>query len=277
MTLLDRRDFDVLLTDLNMPVVNGEVLVRKALALRPDMTVLVVSGQATVQGAVGLIKGGVADFLAKPFSVDDFTAMIDRAVLRVTQPRLKPILASLLTALERKDVYSKGHCERVARLAGALARQAGLPRARIELLEDIATVHDVGKIGIRESILNKQGPLTEEEWQSIQKHPEYTAEILEPLGGFAGGIPFARHHHERYDGTGYPDGLAGEAIPLEARIIAVVDAYDAMNSDRAYRSRLPRPEIMKRMERARGTQLDPDLTTLFLEAFAVVTGSEGEP
>jgi putative two-component system response regulator len=272
---LDRADFDIVLTDLNMPILTGQTLVREALRVRPDLTVLVVSGQATVQGAVQLIKDGVFDFLAKPFSVDEFKAMIDRALPRIDQRRLKPILISLLTALEQKDVYLKGHSERVARLAARLAKLAGLTARRIELLEQVAMVHDVGKIGISEQILNRPGPLTAEERREIEKHPLFTGQILTPLPELAPGIPFVRHHHEHYDGKGYPDGLRGEEIPLEARIIAVADAFDAMNSDRAYRAALPMAEIIRRLRRAGGTQLDPDMTDLFLGHLPELGGTEG--
>ncbi len=272
--LLDRDDFDIVVTDLNMPILSGQTLVREALRRRPELTVLVVSGQATVQGAVQLVKEGVFDFLAKPFSVDDFKNMIQRAVPSIARRRLKPILASLLKALERKDVYLKGHSERVAHLAAGLAKLAGLSPARVELLEHVAMVHDVGKIGISELILNKPGRLTEDEWREIQKHPVFTAEILTPLPELAAGIPAVRHHHERYDGTGYPDGLRGDDTPLEARIISVADAFDAMNSDRAYRAALARDEIIERLRRARGTQLDPDLTILFLDNLSDLSGTE---
>ncbi len=270
-SLLKQEPFDLILTDLGLPNMRGEELVKHALEEQPDLTVLVVSGQTTVDGAVTLIKNGVFDFLSKPFNLEDFKIMVRRAVTHVAyvaRTALQPILASLLNALERKDYYLKGHSERVAELASLLAKLAGLSPSTVKMIKQMSVVHDVGKLGVSEHILNKQGPLTSEEWEHMRQHPVYSAEILEPIEELKDGIPFVLHHHERFDGNGYPEGIAGEAIPREARIISVADAFDAMNSDRAYRKSLPREEIVKRLQDARGLQLDPGFTDLFLDNIA---------
>jgi len=265
---LEREPYDILITDLDMPVVSGEALIRRAREREPDLTVLVTSGQATVEGAVALLKEGVFDFLPKPFVVDTFAASVRRAAERVIENRnlfgQHEAIEVLMAALSRKDRYLKGHCGRVARLAANLARRAGLRPGRIALMEQAARVHDIGKIAIPEAILNKPGALTPPEIEEIRKHPVHSRDILRPVRSFARGLDFVYFHHERIDGRGYPEGIGGGDIPFEARLIAVVDTYDAMASDRAYRRALGREAIVESLREARGTQLDADLVDLFL-------------
>jgi len=268
--LLEKEEFDIVITDLNMPYLRGEVLVREALRLQPHLTVVVVSGQPTLGGTIELIKAGAFEFLGKPFALKEFREILRRAIGRARnqrQAQAVPAVYSLLAALERKDHYLKGHSVRVAKLAGALAREIGLSQPVVRLLERIAVVHDVGKIGVSEAILNKPGRLTEKEWDQIKKHPVWSAEILGPIPELAEGIPFVYHHHERFDGSGYPEGLGGEAIPLEARVIAIADSVDAMASDRSYRPRLSPKEIRAELLRGQGAQFDPELVKVFLRLF----------
>jgi len=186
--------------------------------------------------------------------------------LRKTYRRLQhAILQSLLglaNALEAKDSYTRGHSERVALLARRMAVSLGVPGAAADVIAQAGLLHDLGKIGIPESVLRKPGPLSNDEWEVMRQHPLVGAQIVAPLEFFDEGAVILRHHHERHDGSGYPDGLRGELIPLGARIVAVADVYDALTSDRPYRARLGRAEAVRRLEEQAGRALDPDLTIL---------------
>ena len=170
---------------------------------------------------------------------------------------------ALLAALESKDRYLNGHSARVCNMAVKLGELSGLDRGQLRALSHAALLHDVGKIGIHEDILNKHGPLTEEEFEIIQQHPQMSADILAPVPFLQPSLKGVLHHHERWDGNGYPHGLAGEQIPLMARIIAVVDAFDAMTGDRSYRGALTADQALRRIRTGSGHQFDPRIASLF--------------
>ncbi len=175
------------------------------------------------------------------------------------------IIRALVSALELKDSYTRGHSESVTRYAVALAKKLKLSPQEIESIEVAAILHDVGKIGVQESILNKPGKLNDEEWKEVKQHPEFSYKILKEVN-FPWKIkPLIRAHHERYNGKGYPSGLKGRAIPLGARIIAVADSFAAMTSDRAYRKGLSKEVAIEELKRVAGTQLDPELVKVFVE------------
>lgn len=189
--------------------------------------------------------------------------------LKKTYARLeRAIFQSLLglaNALEAKDPYTRGHSTRVAELARQLALRLGLPRPATETIAQAALLHDLGKIGVPEGILRKAGALTEEEWEIMRRHPVTGAQIVAPLEFFDDGAIIVRHHHERLDGSGHPDGLKGQAIPLGARIVAVADVYDALTSHRPYRARLTHAEAIHVLLRERGRTLDEHLVSLFVD------------
>jgi HD-GYP domain-containing protein (c-di-GMP phosphodiesterase class II) len=166
-------------------------------------------------------------------------------------------LLGLANALEAKDPCTSGHSARVAELARQLALHLDLPRSTAETIAQAARLHDLGKIGIPESILRKPGPLTKDEWEIMRRHPVTGAQIVAPLEFFDDGAIIVRHHHERLDGSGYPDGLSGDAIPLGARIVAVADVYDALTSSRPYRAALTRQHAIDLIRRESGRTLDP--------------------
>lgn len=173
-------------------------------------------------------------------------------------------LLGLANALEAKDRYTRGHSERVARLAQRLARRVGCPPAEGQVVAQAALLHDLGKIGIPEGTLKKAASLTGEEWALMRAHPVVGAQIVSPLEFFSEGALIIRHHHERLDGSGYPAGLVGEAIPLGARIVAVADVYDALTSDRPYRARLALGEALRWIGRWAGHLLDERIVSAFL-------------
>lgn len=185
-----------------------------------------------------------------------------RQTYRRLQHAIFQSLLGLANALEAKDSYTRGHSERVAALARRVAVAAGLPRAAADTIAQAGLLHDLGKIAIPESVLRKSGSLTAEEWATMRQHPLVGAQIVAPLEFFADGAVIVRHHHERCDGSGYPDGLQGELIPVGARIVAVADVYDALTSDRPYRPRLSRGDAVRRLEEEAGRTLDARLAAL---------------
>jgi len=175
-------------------------------------------------------------------------------------------LASLSNALEAKDVSTSRHTEEVVRLAVAVAAELDLDLEAVRNVELGAVLHDIGKVRVPESILNKPGPLTESEWEIMKTHPEVGEHILQPIQSLKAVLPIVRHHHERWDGTGYPDRLAGRAIPLGARIVAVCDAYRAMSEDRPYRKALSEADARRELEQGVGTHFDADCVAALMRA-----------
>jgi putative nucleotidyltransferase with HDIG domain len=186
--------------------------------------------------------------------------------LRKTYRRLQQAsfqsLLGLANALEAKDVYTRGHSERVAALARRIARAAGVAPGAADTIAQAGLLHDLGKISIPERVLCKPAPLSPEEWAVMRRHPVVGAQIVAPLEFFADGAVIVRHHHERHDGSGYPDGLHGALIPLGSRIVAVADVYDALTSDRPYRPRLSRAEALRHLDAEAGRTLDAHLIAL---------------
>jgi len=201
--------------------------------------------------------------------------------LKKTYRRLqRAILQSLLglaNALEAKDAYTCGHSTRVARLAQQMARESGVPPHVTETIGQAALLHDLGKIGVPESILRKPGPLTAEEWEIMRRHPVTGAQIVAPLEFFDEGAIIVRHHHERLDGSGYPDGLTGDMIPLGARIVAVADTYDALTSGRPYRAGLSSAEAIRVLRAEGGRTLDGQLVRLLVDIVGQCPSPDCDP
>jgi putative nucleotidyltransferase with HDIG domain len=173
-------------------------------------------------------------------------------------------LLGLANALEAKDPYTRGHSERVGALSRRLATALGLPPSDVETIEQAGLLHDIGKIGVPEAVLRKRGFLTSEEWGLMRQHPTIGAQIVAPFEFFAGGALIIRHHHERWDGTGYPDGLLAAAIPLGARVVAVADVFDALTSDRPYRAALSRDAALAYLAAEAGHTLDDSVVAALL-------------
>ena len=267
---ITRHPPDVALLDIGMPEMDGLEVTRTlrrmpATALLP---IILVTARGRLEDKVAGLDAGASDFITKPFEPAELLARV-RANLRLSDAlaRLEStqdVLVALANAVDAKDPMTEHHCGRVADRALVLARLAGLGPEEVEAVGYGAVLHDVGKIGIAESVLTKPGKLSDEERVEMQRHPIIGAEILQPLrlGRIVG--PIVRGHHERWDGAGYPDGLRGEAIPIGARIVSVVDAYDAMIHDRPYRTRLSEEAAHEELRRNRGGQFDGDLVDLLL-------------
>jgi putative nucleotidyltransferase with HDIG domain len=189
--------------------------------------------------------------------------------LRVVHARLQrsvfQSLGALANALEAKDPYTRGHSQRVASFARQLAERANSSPGEARLVAQAGLLHDIGKIGVREEVLRKPGSLTSDEWAEMKSHPVIGAEIVAPLDFFSDGATLVRCHHERFDGSGYPDGLKGEEIPLGARVVAVADVYDALTSSRPYRKALSQGDALRMLDEMSGHGLDPLLAGLFIE------------
>jgi HD-GYP domain-containing protein (c-di-GMP phosphodiesterase class II) len=172
-------------------------------------------------------------------------------------------LKVLMAALDAKDSVTEGHSERVAHLTVEVAKEMGIPKDRLLDIERGALLHDVGKIGVPDAVLQKPDALNEGEWEAMQKHPLLAGLMVSKVEFLEGALPILLYHHEHYDGSGYPFGLEGDAIPLEARIFTIVDSYDAMTNDRPYRKAMTRQEALAEIERNAGTQFDPQSVEVF--------------
>ncbi|HUQ80708.1 MAG TPA: HD domain-containing phosphohydrolase [Gemmatimonadaceae bacterium] len=288
--VLERVQATLLLTDLHMPELDGMGLLREARDRQPDAAVIMITAVADVATAVSALSVGAMDYLTKPFHLDEVRARVRQALEkrrlilenRGYQQRLEARVAeqarrleslflasiqSLADALEVKDPYTHGHSLRVSHYSVAIARTIGMSPEAIREIEIGGRVHDIGKIGVREAVLNKPGPLTDDEYLHIMTHPIVGWKILSPL---LSEVPMAlnivRWHHEKWDGSGTPDRLVGDAIPIEARIAAVADTFDAMTSVRPYRPGVPLPETFAELRRCSGAQFDPVCVTAFFDA-----------
>ena len=236
-----------------MWVVNFRWLTVNYLALGP-LGVLISS----VYTSIGII-GVLAFMLPLMFARHSFQRYIDMQDVYLST------VAALATSIDAKDPYTKGHSERVNTYSVQMARELRLPEDQVDMLRYMSLMHDIGKIGIRDNVLNKPGRLTDEEYEEIKKHPEVGYKIVSEIKFISKGADIVRHHHERYDGTGYPQGLAGEEIPLGARIVAVADAYDAMTTERPYRKAMPKEVAIDELRRCSGTQFDKKIADTFIQ------------
>ena len=193
----------------------------------------------------------------------------NRLALRRVEERLKSVETGVKCALnmllDLKDLRTGLHATRLAEWAVRAGESLGVDENELRDIETASLLHDIGKIGLPDAILHKPGKLTDEEFEATKKHPEYGWAILRSIPGFERASLLVLHHHERYDGRGYPAGLSGEDIPLGARIVSIVDAFDAMLSTRSYRSALPVDEVLRRLQADTGTQFDPNITPFFIE------------
>jgi len=279
--------YSVLLTDIRMPGMDGITLLREWGKKSPGSAGIVMSANAELDTAVHALKMGACDYITKPFNfdvllitienalrkkdlerqLDDYRANLENKVKEQTDVINSMYVRSIdamIKALEAKDFYTRGHSQRVTLYSIAIAEELGVEGQELEDLYRASVLHDLGKIGVREAVLNKPGKLTEEEFADIICHPETAVRILEPIPFFRPLLPAILHHHERFDGKGYPSRLVGKNIPLASRIMTIADTFDAMTSTRAYRKALPVADAIAEIRRCSGTQFDPDIVPAFL-------------
>jgi len=240
--LLATGPVDIALLDVMMPGRNGMSVCRelRSKAETRLLPVLLITGLNSTEDRVQGIECGADDFLTKPIMKEELMARV-RSLLRIKEftdemEHIELVLFNLAISTEGRNPLMKGHCERVAKDAVALGMRVGLPDDQLAALRRGSLVHDLGTIGIPDQILRKTGPLSEGEWVLMKTHPEIGEGICRPLQSFGSALPIIRHHHEKLDGSGYPDGLKNSAIPLAAQVLSVVDIYDALVSDRSYRT-----------------------------------------
>lgn len=262
---------DLVVLDVGLPGLDGFELTRRIrLDLRlATLPVLLLTGRTATADVVEGLDAGADDFIAKPFARPELVARI-RSALRLRRALVgmeaaHAVVAALANAVEAKDAPTERHCERLALLAARMGARLGLSIPELDAVTYGALLHDVGKIGVPDQVLGKPGPLTEAEWALVRRHPEIGERICAPLQSFAAFGPIIRHHHERWDGAGYPDGLRGSAIALGARIVGLVDAFDAMTHDRPYRPALTLGQAVEEVRRQAGRQFDPDFAGVFSE------------
>jgi putative two-component system response regulator len=284
-------ELPLIISDLRMPELDGMGFLAEVRQRWPDTAVVMLSGMAETSTAVDALQLGAADFLLKPVGVKELHARVTRALekralvmqnrfyqahleqqVREQAERIKELFLEgvqmLARALEAKDAYTRGHSIRVSRYAVGTAKILGFDAAALEAIRLGGELHDIGKIGMQEAVLHKPGSLTPDEFRQVIEHPAAGERMLSPLARESPAVlRIVRSHHERIDGAGFPDGLSGEGIPFEARIVAVADTFDAMTTRRPYRESRSPVEAVDELRRVAGTQLDPAAVEAFARAF----------
>lgn len=267
---LQRHPISMALLDVMMPGHTGFAVCR-VMKSEPQtrlIPVVLVTGLTNKEDRIQGIECGADDFLSKPFHKEELLARV-RSLLRLKHftdelENAETVLFSLALGIESKDPYTGGHCDRLSKYSVALGERLGVPEEQLVALRRAGIVHDIGKLAVPEHILLKPGPLTPDERKVMEQHPAAGERICAPLRSFRHVLPIIRHHHERLDGSGYPDGLRGDKVPLTARILQTVDVYDALATDRPYRKALTSQEAFRTMrEEVRRGWWDRDLVDEF--------------
>lgn len=284
-----REKVSVMLLDTRMKDSNTIELVPMLLELEPSLAILMVADVGDATTAALCMQRGAMDYLTSPVDLEHAGRAVTRALARrgsqLEEARLNrwlsddvnqrtaelrreretlerisvATLEALVNALEAKDTYLRGHSARVADLSAGIASELGLSDEDVEMIRTAGRLHDIGKIGIREDVLNKQGPLTDEEYEHVKQHVLVGSQILAPLVHLKDVINFVRSHHERWDGYGYPDRLKGEAIPFGARIVGAVEIFDALTTSRPYQEKMPADTAVERMRDLIGTVMNAEV------------------
>ncbi len=286
-------DFHLVISDITMPGMSGLEMLPFVKSISPNTVVVMISGMQTVESAIGALRLGAFDYLMKPFDlrqveavvkralehyelieakqrhddhleelVEQRTAELDRA-LNSLEDAYRSTLKALTSALETRDSETHGHSERVVTYSLRLGREYGLASEKMKALEFGSLLHDIGKIGVPDSILRKPGKLTEEEWVKMREHPVHGQQILRGIEFLEGAARVVAQHHEKWDGSGYPLGLREEDVDVCARIFAVADAFDAITSDRVYRRGKSYREAARELDDWAGRQFDPRVVEAF--------------
>ncbi len=273
---LDNAHPDIIISDIVMPEMNGYQLL-ETVRSRPQLNTipfLFLTGRAQ-KSEVLIGKGlGVDDYITKPWGPEELLTAI-RVKLKRTkdiaftqlQRAYKDSLTVLANAIEARDAYTRGHVERVSSYSVMIAREMEMDDDEVDAVELGAILHDIGKIAVHESILTKPGELTPEEMSEMRKHPEIGVFMIKDIPYLVPATPIIKYHHERYDGKGYPEGLAGEDIPLHARIMAIADLFDALTTDRPYHEALSPQKAVAYIQNESGKHFDPKIVEVFVRAW----------
>ncbi len=283
--LVKREHFDLMLLDFMMTPLHGDEVVEEIRKFNKELYILLLTGHKDLAPPLETIKRlDIQGYCEKSDKFDQLLLLIESGIKSIKQmyeiKRINEELTESNEKLERayldmvetlrftveaKDSYTRGHSDRVSEYSVLIGRKVGLPEDQIKTLKVGGLFHDIGKIGIPDSILLKPGKLTDDEYSEIKNHPSIGAHILGSAEIFKDIIPIVKHHHEKFDGRGYPSGLKGEEIPYLARIAAIADTFDAMTSRRSYRDALDLQYVRDEIEKCKGTQFDPQLADTFLE------------
>jgi len=285
--------FNLIISDITMGGMSGIEMIPHALAASPETVVVMISGMQTIESAIEALRVGAFDYIMKPFDLRQVEAAVKRALehyelheakrryenqleelveqrtveldhaLSSLEDAYRSTLKALTAALETRDAETHGHSERVVTFSLRLGRELGLDKAQMTALEFGSLLHDIGKIGVPDAILRKPAKLDEEEWARMREHPLHGQQILREIEFLEGAARVVAQHHERWDGTGYPFGLRGEEIDLNARIFSVADAFDAMISDRVYRRGRSYEAAAEELDNWSGRQFDPQVVAAF--------------
>ena len=266
----------LILSDIAMPEMDGYALLNAVRASSDwlDIPFIFLTARGNSEDVLASKDLGVEDYLVKPLSRKELVTAVQARLGRARQISMAQLqttyessLVAMATAIDLRDPYSRGRLERVTANTLAMAVKLGWSEDRLEQLRFGAILHDIGKISIRESIMLKAGPLSDEEWHEIKRHPDMGARMVKDVPYLSPVIPVIRCHHERWDGKGYPDGLAGEAIPEEARIVAIADSYDAMTAGRPYKPAVSQEQAREEIRYSAGKQYDGDIVAAFELAY----------
>jgi putative nucleotidyltransferase with HDIG domain len=302
LTQLRERKFQLVVSDITMGGMSGLQMIPHVLEIAPDTVVVMISGMQTIESAIEALRLGAFDYIMKPFDLRQVEAAVKRALenyelreskrhyenhleelveqrtveldqaLSSLEDAYRSTLKALTAALETRDAETHGHSERVVAFSLRLGRELELSKEQMKALEFGALLHDIGKIGVPDAILRKPAKLTEEEWMRMREHPLHGQQILREIEFLEGASRVVAQHHEKWDGSGYPLGLRGEEIDLNARIFAVADAFDAIISDRVYRRGRSYEAAAEELDNWSGCQFDPQI----VEAFHRVPRSDWE-
>jgi putative two-component system response regulator len=282
-----KNNFDCVLLDIEMPKMNGIEAAKTLLSINPDVSIIMVTAFRDLDIIRSTMRVGAYDYLVKPVLPEELGRVLEKVkernfLLKIKreyqteleskvkeqreklEKKMLDTITSLVNALETKDPYQEGHSKQVKEISLEIATQLEYSDKEKEILSYAALIHDIGKVGIPDSILMKPKSLTEKEYAIMKKHPAIGKFIINPSIENKKILNAVLHHHERYDGKGFPDGLKGKKIPLSARILAISDSLSAMTSRRPYRKGLPRTEVIKELKKNSGTQFDPKLVKICL-------------
>lgn len=270
LAILKDEKIAVILSDNLMPGMHGIELLTRVKTESPSTIRILMTGYADLDTALRAINdGGVYKFIVKPWKnaalLDVLEDAVERySIIEALQKSDEATLLSLAQTIELKDPYTRGHCQRVAHYAMLLAEALGMDAEKRQNIKYGSWLHDFGKIGVPEAILNKEAPLSEAEWEIIHRHPQWGAEIAVQAALHPVIVNIIRCHHEKYDGSGYPQGISGRQIPLEARIVSIADSFDAVSSDRPYRKGFDLDESLRIIARDKASCFDPELIEIML-------------
>jgi response regulator RpfG family c-di-GMP phosphodiesterase len=272
--VFEAERFDLIVTDIRMPGMDGHAFLAEIRARDPEVPVIVATGNASLDSAIRALRNGASGMLLKPFTGEEFQTEIRNALERsrirsaalqyqYVTPILDGVALALTAAIEARDIETGEHCQQLGFMGERIAILMGLPELARTSIRIGGFLHDIGKIAIADRILLKPGPLTDEEYTEMKRHAAIGADIVSTHVSMADIAAIVRHHHEWFDGHGYPDGFERGAIPLGARIISVADALSAQTTDRPYRKAVPLDQAWAEIERHSGTQFDPEIVELF--------------